>query len=183
MSHKQRRLSITIFEIDLNPAQLAEALWVDADDAVRGMSDGRVAARWAEHWGARVGDLVTSTNSNERWHDASTTVSSADVIVSNKCLTSAGVKFQASKYTGSGRTCTQENLLESLDATELVQVVDVTDMPKVRIITLHTRLLRAEVRAGRLTPSGWSKTRLEEFLSQHYECTVVNAREAERGAQ
>lgn len=159
---------ITIYRIILDMPAVADAMWVDEEVADRVMRDGRVASRWGEHWGARVGGLTQTTNTNEPWRDGIAVVSSADISVSNKTLTTAGVKFQASRFTGSGRNCTVDDLLESLDGTELVHVVDITDVPIVDILTVHTRNLRKEVAAGRLGVNGWKKEKFYDFIQRYY---------------
>lgn len=172
---RRSKESSVIYEIVLDIENVSRGLWVTQEVATKGLGDGRVAAHWAEHWGARVGLLIKSENSNEPGFDLKTTVSGLSAKFSSKCLSKSGLKFQDSKYTGSKRTCDFERLMESLNGAEYVHVVDITAIPLVRIIPIHSRLLRREVTAGRLTCSGWSRQKLYEFLDREYECQVETA--------
>ncbi|HZO97033.1 MAG TPA: hypothetical protein VFB42_06640 [Gaiellaceae bacterium] len=154
-------------------AEVAHALWVDEDAALKELADGRVSSRWAEHWGARVGNILKSTNSNEPGYDLSAVVSDMPIRVSNKCLTKSGVKFQDSRFVGSGRNCTLDDLKQSLDDNDLVQVVDITEVPKIRLVTVRARDLREEADSGNLTPSGWKREKFYEFLEHVYDVKVV----------
>lgn len=170
---------VPIYEFELDLGEVAHALWVSEEDALKGLADGRVASRWAEHWGARVGKIVKSTNTNEKGFDLSATVADISIQVSNKCLSNSGVKFQQSRFVGSGRSCTTDDLLASLESTDLVQVVDITGLPKIRLVTVRARDLRKEVKGGRLTPSGWRRASFYDFLKRVYDPEVVRLTRAD----
>lgn len=165
--------TVTIYEFKIDTARIAEALYVPEALVVEAFGDGRVASRWSEHWGARVADLHKAQNTNNAGFDLSTRVSSADISVSSKCLSHAGVKFQESKYQGSGRTCTVDDLLDSLEKVELFQITDITLIPTVRIMTVHSRFLREEVRERRLGPTGWKANSFYNFLHRTYDTEVA----------
>jgi hypothetical protein len=163
---------ITIFEARLNIGKIADALCVSEEVALAEMRDARVASRWAEHWGAQVEAMVKSVNTNEPGHDISGQAGSSNILVSNKCLTKNGVRFQDSRFIGSGRHCTVEDVKSSLDAVELVQVVDISQIPLVLITMVHSRYLRAEIHAGRLGCNGWKASAFYGFVERTYDHNI-----------
>lgn len=173
------RLHCTKHILTLDVPALAQALWVTEEAVLEEFRDGRVASRWAEWWGDRLSELTKSTNTNEPGYDLSGTYANADIAVSNKTLTPSGVKFQKSVYVGSGRSCSQDDLIRSLLEAELYQIVDITSIPDVALTTVASRLLVAKAREtlpnGRfaLTPSGWNAAQFYAFLNESYVVTTV----------
>ncbi len=167
---------IVIFEFELDIKKVADALFVPESLALESLGDGRVTSRWGEHWGAELGRLDKAQNTNQEGFDLSTQVSSAQIAVSSKCLSKSRVKFQESKFQGTGRKGSVASLLVSLDKVELFHVIDISQMPRVRIVTVHSRYLRAEVNAGRLKPYGWSPKRFYAFVDSTYDTEIKQVR-------
>ena len=84
-----------------------------------------------------------------------------------------GVKFQQSKFVGSGRTSTKATLISSLEACDRVVVVDVTGFPLVRFIPIDATRLISAAHTERLTSSGWSKSRLYDWLREKYDVSEI----------
>jgi len=171
-----RKPHITIFEFELSVEKIAAALFVPESLVLTALGDGRVASRWSEYWGAQVGNLDKAQNTNQEGFDLSTEVSSAQIDVSSKCLSKSGVRFQESKFQGSGRKCSTETLLFSLEKVDLFHIIDISEMPVVRIVTVHSRYLRAEVNAGRLKYTGWKAKGFYEFVDRTYDWEIKRVR-------
>lgn len=135
---------------------MARALRISADAVTKEFRDGRVASRFAEHWVAELYAVNKVANANEAGYDAVLEGPVGDWRVSVKSLTKSGVKFQHSRYIGSGRSCSAADLEESIRDVDFVIVVDIREFPVVRTIPVAQETLLRLVDEGLLRPTGLS---------------------------
>lgn len=179
-----KRLVIKTLRFDTK--ELASALLLKEENVLKAFRDGRVVSRFSEHWGAMIFCYDKHEDTNTKFSDGAVPAGDlGDLGISVKSLTESGVKFQLSRDTGSGRSCSQKDLVEALRAVTFVVVVDVTEFPLVKFI----KLLAAQVplrwaqepccardlRVGRtsLTPSGLTKSKFYELLNEAYPDGIV----------
>jgi hypothetical protein len=157
------------YRIHFRPDAIGEALWLEPDQVVREFRDGRVVSRFSEYWAARLYKFERSTNTNEKGHDG--LIRSplwGELRVCIRSLTSSGIKFQRSANIGSGRRCTQQDLIEALSGVDYVIAIDITRFPIVTTLPTPAPRLLALVEAGELTSSGMRRSRF-------YSCAVEKA--------
>ena len=170
---KKPRLVISRLGFDVGA--IAAALHVTEAEAVAALSDGRGAWPFTEMWGQRLYDFIKHTNSNTPVSDGAFALGQlGDAAISVKALTRGGVKFQQSKYVGFGRSSTKETLISSLEGCDRVVVVDVTGFPVVRFIPIDATRLISAAHTGRLTVSGWSRARLDDWLAEVYDLSEID---------
>jgi hypothetical protein len=153
--------------IVLNPKMISVAVWVSENDANDTFSDGRVASRFTEKWASRIYNLIMSKNTNNPGSDAD--IQTGNILLGNipvgvRSLSKAGIKFQQSKFIGSGRTCTIDNLIESIKAVEIEIVVDIADAPKIKFIPIYSKILLKMISDGVLTPNGLTRNKFYTVL-------------------
>jgi hypothetical protein len=92
--------------------------------------------------------------------------------ISVRCFNRNTIKFQKSKFIGSGRSATLDDLIESIESVERIVVVDLRRCPKLRFVPLDSKPLLRLVRLGRLTPTGISPSRFDAWLQESFETSV-----------
>lgn len=97
-----------------------------------------------------------------------------DANVSVKALTQGKVKFQQSKYVGYKRGTDKSGLVASIEASDRVVVVDITEFPTVRFLPIDSTRLVSAAHTGRLTVNGWSKAKLYNWLEEVYNLSEVS---------
>jgi len=169
---KKPKPTLKVKSFTFDAAAIAAALNISTEIVQKEFRDARVTSRFSEHWGAKLYDFAKHLNTNRAGTDGAVDVGELGAMeVSVKCLTRGGVKFQKSKYVGSGRKCTPADLLTSLAETSKVLVVDIRDFPTVCFVPVDTKDLMAAASAGLLTPSGWSDSKFFGWLREKF--TVV----------
>jgi hypothetical protein len=152
------------YRLTFDPRKLSNALWISPEAVLEEFRDGRVSSRFAEHWVAALYKVTKSENTNQPGHDGVISHPlTGEWRVSVKSLTKSGVKFQHSRYVGSGRGCTVTDLRRSLEDADFVIAVDIRDFPVVRTVPVGQRALLDLVDAQCLTPTG---LRPAEFYRQ-----------------
>lgn len=173
MTKHKPSLVISRMEFDL-PA-IATALKITEEEAVVALQDGRGAWPFSEIWGGRLYEFIKHSNSNMPLSDGAVALGQLrDAAVSVKALTRGGVKFQQSKYVGFGRGTDKSGLIASIEASDRVVIVDITEFPVVRFLPVDSTRLVSAAHTGRLTVNGWSKQRLYEWLDEVYDLSEVS---------
>ena len=97
--------------IHLNVEKMAKAYGVSLADKLRKLTDGRMIGLWTEQWIANGFGLHRPPSLDTAKYDL--------VDLENGSLysvkTAKKVKLQQSRYVGSGRKCTKQNIVDSLD--------------------------------------------------------------------
>ena len=116
-------------KLDVN--NLAKSLGISEEAVVKEFTDGRVISRFAEHWAARLYNFDKAVNSNQKGYDGVFITPLVNLRIGVRSLTKSGIKFQDSKYIGSGRNCNTENLIESVNSFDVEIVVDIIEFPDI----------------------------------------------------
>lgn len=162
---------LVIKTMELNVLEMADAACVSFNQLMRELKDGRVCSRYTEHWSADLFGFEKHSDTNHKDSDGAyeATEDQQAQLVSVKCLTGNGVKFQNSKDVGAGRKCDTAKLLEAINATHKIMVVDITLMPTVRLIPLDSATVARWVKDGRLGVGGLKKQGFSKLLEESYE--------------
>lgn len=143
------------FKLVFDPERIATALWITTPQALKEFQDGRVVSRFSEYWTEKLYGFKKSDNTNTAMYDG--IISNpliGDMFISVRSLTKTGIKFQQSKFIGSGRSCSISDLKSSLISIDFEIVVDIIDFPTVILSVVSSDRLLQLVDAGKVTPSG-----------------------------
>jgi hypothetical protein len=163
--------SLTIVETELKLAELSRALRISPEDAVAKFRDPRVTSWFAEIWGERLFGYKKHISSNHPGSDAAInlgTMGRFDIGV--RCFYGSTIKFQKSKFIGSGRSATPEDLIASIENV----LVDLRNFPSMRFVPLDSKALLRLIRQGKLTVSGISPKRFDAWLAEVFDVTTVS---------
>ncbi|HTW25753.1 MAG TPA: hypothetical protein VME92_01395 [Acetobacteraceae bacterium] len=165
---------ITVVEAELSIVELARALRIAPGDAIEKFRDPRVVSWFAEIWGERLFGYKKHLSSNHPGSDAAIDLGSLGRFdISVRCFCRNTIKFQKSKFIGSGRSATGEDLIASLEAVERFVIVDLRRFPRLRFVPLDSKALLRLIRQGKLTVSGISPRRFDTWLNAMFEVTTV----------
>jgi hypothetical protein len=164
---------LTILETALSADEIGKALRLAPEDVIAKFQDPRVTSWFAEIWGERLFGYKKHISSNHPGSDARIELGDMGRFdISVRCFMRNTIKFQKSKFIGSGRSATADDLIESIESVERVVVTDLRAFPLLRFIPLDSKVLLKLVRLGKLTPSGISPTRFDAWLSDSFEVTL-----------
>src|SRR4051794_35426568 len=109
---KQVQDRLTVVETTLRTAEIAEALRLSPEEVVAKFRDPRVTSWFAEIWGERLFGYKAHLNSNHPGSDASVGLGALGRFdISVRCFNGSSIKFQKSKYIGSGRSASMDDLI------------------------------------------------------------------------
>jgi hypothetical protein len=166
--------NLVISRIEFDSAVIAQALKITEEEATTALRDGRGAWPFSEIWGGRLYEFIKHSNTNVPLSDGAVALGQLrDATVSVKALTRGGLKFQQSKFVGYGRGTDRDGLVSSIEASDRVVVVDITEFPIVRFLPLDSTRLVSAAHTGRLTVNGWSKQKLYAWVSEVYDVSEV----------
>lgn len=135
--------------------------------------DPRVTSWFAEIWGERLFGYRAHLSSNHPGSDASVGLGALGRFdISVRCFNSSSIKFQKSKFIGSGRNASAEDLISSIEGVERVVVVDLRRFPTLRFYPLDSKSLLRLIRQKRLSPSGISPNRFDSWIAEAFEVSV-----------
>jgi hypothetical protein len=164
---------LTILEAELSVPAIGLALGLGPDEVLKKFSDPRVTSWFAEIWGERLFRYKAHLSSNHPGSDARVELGALGRFdISVRCFNRNTIKFQKSKFIGSGRSATLDDLIESIESVERIVVVDLRRCPKLRFVPLDSKPLLRLVRLGRLTPTGISPSRFDAWLQESFETSV-----------
>ncbi|MDO9439266.1 MAG: hypothetical protein Q7T73_00095 [Beijerinckiaceae bacterium] len=92
--------------------------------------------------------------------------------ISVRCFFRSTLKFQKSKYIGSGRSATMEDLISSVEDVERYVVVDLRSFPILHFYPLDSKSLLKLIREGKLTVSGISPVRFDAWIADAFDVTI-----------
>lgn len=165
---------LVVSKIEFDAAEIAGAMRISRDQAIAALRDGRGAWPFSEMWGERLFEFIKHSNTNNPFSDGAVALEQLrDVTVSVKALTRGGIKFQQSKYVGSGRGTNKTGLIASLEACDRIVVVDIRDFPIVSFIPIDATRLLSAAHTNILTVNGWSATSLYNWLRATYDVREV----------
>jgi len=154
--------------IILDTKMISDSIWISEKSTMKGFSDGRVISRFSEEWAGKIYGFEPSDNTNRPGSDGDIQTGNillGDIPIGVRSLSeNGGIKFQQSKYIGSGRACTIENLIDSINTIKYEIVVDIADMPKIKFIPIDVEVLLKMISDGALTPSGFTRKKFYTVL-------------------
>ncbi len=175
---KNKKKELTAVEMTFDAKAIADALNLTESVVVNEFRDGRVASRFTEHWGAKIYGYLKHKNTNAS--DSDGQIKAGDLpnalTISVKSLTKSGVKFQHSKFIGSGRGCTFDDLKDSIKSVDLYLIVDISEFPELIFLPIRSVVLLSWVKEDKLTPRGLSKRAFYENLSKDYSQILIDGR-------
>src|SRR4051812_12871253 len=116
---------LTVVRSRVSLDEIAKALRISSKDALEKFTDPRVVSWLAEIWGETLFGFRRHPSSNHPGSDASLILGAIGRFdVSVRCFNKGNVKFQKSKFIGSGRKGTANDLIESVEAVERIVIVD-----------------------------------------------------------
>jgi len=154
--------------IILDTKRISDSIYISEENARKGFSDGRVVSRFAEEWSGILYGITLSNNTNKPGSDGD--IQTGNILLGNvpvgvrSLSENGGIKFQQSKYIGSGRTCTIENLIDSINTIDYEIVVDIADSPRIKFIPIDRTVLLKMISDGVLTPSGFTRKKFYTVL-------------------
>lgn len=146
---------LTIYETTLSPEAIAEALRLTPEQVIAKFKDPRITSWFAELWGEKLYGYAAHASSNHPGSDARIALGEIgrfDIAV--RCFNKGTIKFQKSKFIGSGRSTTPDDLIDSIEGVEVYLVVDLRQFPKLRFFPIDTKALLRLIREGGLTKAG-----------------------------
>jgi hypothetical protein len=153
------------FKIVFDPQIIADALWINYDQAEKEFKDGRVVSRFSEYWTEKLYGFKKSSNTNTAMYDGYiTNPLLGKLYISVRSLTKSGIRFQQSKFIGSGRHCNRDDLINSISNIDFEIVVDIVDFPCVMLSVVSAGNLLEKIKSGRITPSGLNRIKYYKEL-------------------
>lgn len=135
--------------------------------------DARVTSWFAEIWGERLFNYTKHASANHAGSDAAIMLGDIGRFdISVRCFFRNTLKFQKSKYIGSGRSATFQDLITSIEDVERYVVVDLRSFPILDFYPLDSKALLKLIREGKLTVSGISPTRFDTWIADAFDVTV-----------
>jgi hypothetical protein len=154
-------------------ADIANSLGLSYSTTLAVFSNGRAFSQIGEEHAAILMGFELHHHKDVRGTDGFRTdpKTGAKLLVSVKSAARANVKFQLSVYTGAGRKCSPANLLDSINQADTIVVVDVRQLPHVRITEFPAQCAVDWIEAGILSASGMTAERF--YLACGASCSQV----------
>jgi hypothetical protein len=168
MSH-----SLTVMRASLSLGGISDALRISPEDVVAKFQDARVTSWFAEIWGERLFNYTKHASANQAGSDAAIALGDIGRFdIGVRCFYRNTIKFQKSKFIGSGRSATKQDLIASLEDVERYVIVDLRQFPTLDFYPLDTKALLRLVYEDKLTVSGISPTRFDAWIADKFDVTV-----------
>ena len=164
---------ITVVQATFSLDDIAAALKLTPDDVVRKFRDPRITSWFAEIWGERLFGYTKHANANHPGSDGAIALGTLGRFdISVRCFNTNGIKFQKSKFIGSGRKATQEDLIESIESVERYVLVDLRQFPVLTFYPIDSKALLRLIRNGKLTPNGIGSARFDLWINEVFDVTT-----------
>lgn len=154
-------------------ADIANCLGLPFETAIELFSNGRAYSQIGEEHAAVMMGFDLHSHKDVRGTDGFRVdpATGAKLLVSVKSAAKTNVKFQLSAHTGAGRTCSEQDLLDSISQAATIVVVDVRHLPHVRITEFPAQCAVDWIAAKILSPSGMSAERF--YLACGASCSAI----------
>ena len=121
---------LMVLRTSLSLEAISDALRISPDDAVAKFQDARVTSWFAEIWGERLFNYTKHASANQAGSDAAIALGDIGRFdIGVRCFFRNTIKFQKSKFIGSGRSATTDDLIASLEDVERYLIVDLREFP------------------------------------------------------
>ena len=165
---------MVILQAELSLNEIATALRITEHDAASKFRDPRITSWFAEIWGEKLFGYTKHASSNHPGSDAAIQMGAMGRFeISVRCFHTGNIKFQKSKFIGSGRSATAEDLIASIESVERVVVVDLRHFPLLRFVPLDSKPLLRLIREGRLSTAGLTPRRFDSWLDETFAVSVT----------
>lgn len=167
------RIPLTVLRTELSIVALKDALHISMDDVVTKFQDARVTSWFAEIWGERLFNYTKHVSANHPGSDAAIALGNIgrfDIAV--RCFNRNTLKFQKSKFIGSGRSASVDDLIESVESVERYVIVDLRAFPILDFYPLDTKALLKLIRLGKLGVNGISPARFDDWIVRSFNVEV-----------
>lgn len=116
---------LTVVAAEFSLEDIAAALKLTPNDVLGKFRDPRITSWFAEIWGERLFGYKKHLNSNHPGSDGAISLGDMGRFdISVRCFNTNGIKFQKSKFIGSGRNTTPDDLIDSIESVERYVLVD-----------------------------------------------------------
>jgi hypothetical protein len=156
---------VKAFSVD----DLARSLAITPTETVELFRSPRFAGHLAERWGTYLFGYERHRNSNFAGSDGKIALGPIGRFNISVRSFSRSLKFQQSKFMGSGRDCSPDDLIQSLELVERVIAVDPRGFPEVAFYPIDSKLLLGLVRDGFLTRTGMTARRFDEWVAATFD--------------
>ena len=166
MASKQE---LVVVQSILSLEEIANALRIAEADAIEKFQDPRVASWFAEIWGETLFGYRRHASSNHPGSDAALSLGPIGRFdISVRCFNKGNIKFQKSKFIGSGRRGNVDDLITSVEEVERMVVVDLRKFPCLTFYPLDSKSILRLIRTGRLTNTGLTPRRFDAWITEEY---------------
>jgi hypothetical protein len=166
------KAALTVLRTVLSLDDISRALRITPEDAVAKFQDARVTSWFAEIWGERLFNYTKHLSANHAGSDAAIALGDIGRFdIGVRCFNRSTLKFQKSKFIGSRRSASKEDLIASIEEVERYVVVDLRGFPTLDFYPLDTKALLRLVYEGKLTTSGISPARFDSWVAESFDVT------------
>jgi hypothetical protein len=160
---------LVVVRSKLSLEQIARALRIAEIDAIEKFKDPRVASWFAEIWGETLFGYRRHPSSNHPGSDAELSLGAIGRFdISVRCFNNGNIKFQKSKFIGSGRKGTPDDLIKSVEDVERVVIVDLRDFPGLSFYPVDSKAVLRLIRTGGLTNNGLTPKRFDSWIEKEF---------------
>lgn len=164
---------LTVLRTSLSLDEISKALRITPDEAIAKFQDARVTSWFAEIWGERLFNYTKHLSANHPGSDAAIALGDIGRFdIGVRCFFKNTLKFQKSKFIGSGRSATNEDLIASVEGVERYIIVDLRGFPTMDFYPLDTKALLRLIYEGKLTVNGITPTRFDNWIADAFHVSL-----------
>lgn len=164
---------LTVMRTTLSVEAISDALKISAADVIAKFQDARVTSWFAEIWGERLFNYTKHASANHAGSDAAIALGDIGRFdIGVRCFFRSTLKFQKSKFIGSGRSASMDDLIASVEDVERYVIVDLRGFPTLDFYPLDSKALLRLIRQGKLTASGISPSRFDTWIADAFDVTI-----------
>jgi hypothetical protein len=164
------RQPLSVVKATLSLDEIARSLRISTVDAAEKFKDPRVASWFAEIWGETLFGYKRYANSNNPGSDAKLALGVIGRFeISVRCFNAGNIRFQKSKFIGSNRKGTIEDLIQSVEEVERVVLVDLRRFPTLSFYPIDSKAVLKLIRIGKLTLNGMTPRRFDAWSSEEFD--------------
>jgi hypothetical protein len=166
--------TLHVVQSTLSIDEIARALRISSADALEKFRDPRVSSWFAEIWGETLFGFKRYPSSNNPGSDAKLSLGAIGRFeISVRSFNKGNIRFQKSKFIGSSRRGTMEDLIRSVEEVERIVLVDLRQFPVVVFYPVDSKAILRVIRQGGLSLSGMSPKRFDAWVSKEFELRTV----------
>jgi hypothetical protein len=160
---------LSVVKSTLSLDEIARSLRISSVDAAEKFKDARVTSWFAEIWGETLFGYKRHPSSNNPGSDAKMNLGVIGRFeISVRCFNKGKIKFQKSKFIGSSRKGTLDDLIQSVEDVERVVIVDLRIFPTLYFYSIDSKAILKLIRMGHLTLSGMTPTKFDAWVAKEF---------------